>query len=317
MYAIRLTLFSQDSKNRVAFLSQPCDFKGEGEGDGMETNYSRIEKVIRYLEAHFQDQPSLEQLAGYINLSPYHFQRLFSRWAGISPKRFLQFLTVEHAKDLLKAHRSVLDATYESGLSSPSRLHDVFVTADAVTPGEFKRRGEGVRIDYGIHQSPFGECLIAVTERGICGLSFIAGASPEEEMAALRQRWEHAQLIENPRSTGRYADKIFQLHPEKMKQTIGVFLKGTNFQIKVWEALLRIPFGALCSYEDVAASIGKPGAVRAVGTAVAANPIAYIIPCHRVIRKIGVFGGYRYGSVRKKIMIGWEMAQKQRREISA
>jgi AraC family transcriptional regulator of adaptative response/methylated-DNA-[protein]-cysteine methyltransferase len=283
----------------------------------METDYERIEKVIIYLEENFHKHPRLEELAGYIHLSPYHFQRLFSRWAGISPKRFLQFLTVEHAKGLLKRHHSVLDATYESGLSSPSRLHDVFVAIDAVTPGEYKKRGAGLRIDYGIHKSPFGECLIAVTERGICGLSFITGTSTEETVDELQQRWENARINENPRLTKPFMDKIFQLQRKDSKQTIGVFLKGTNFQIKVWEALLRIPFGTLCSYEDIALVIGKPAAARAVGTAVSVNPIAYIIPCHRVIQKSGAFGNYGYGPARKKIMIGWEMAQRVRGGISA
>jgi AraC family transcriptional regulator of adaptative response/methylated-DNA-[protein]-cysteine methyltransferase len=283
----------------------------------METDYNRIEKVIHYLEEHLQDQPGLEELAEYIHLSPFHFQRLFSRWVGISPKRFLQFLTIEYAKKLLVRNHSVLDATYESGLSSPSRLYDVFVTVDAVTPGEYKRRGAGLQIDYGIHPSPFGECLIAATERGICGLSFITGTTQAVAVAELKKRWENAILKDNSQSTRLLTNQIFQQQSKNMKQSISLFLKGTNFQVKVWEALLRIPFGTLCAYEDIAVCIGNPGAARAVGTAIAGNPIAYIIPCHRVIRKIGVFGNYGYGPTRKKIMIGWEMAQKYRQEISA
>ncbi|UCB47365.1 MAG: methylated-DNA--[protein]-cysteine S-methyltransferase [Spirochaetota bacterium] len=282
----------------------------------METDYQRIEKVIHYLEEHFQDQPSLSELAEYIHLSPFHFQRLFSRWAGISPKRFLQFLTIGYAKKLLAQDRTILDTTFETGLSSPGRLHDMFVAIDAITPGEYKMRGAGLEIDYGIHPSPFGECLIAATDRGICRLSFITGSKTVEAIAGLEKQWENAVLKENPQSTRLLKNQIFQPQSNNSKQPISLLLKGTNFQIKVWEALLRIPFGTLCSYEDVASFIGNPEAARAVGTAIAVNPIAYIIPCHRVIRKTGVFGNYGYGPARKKIMIGWEIAQKYRNEKS-
>jgi AraC family transcriptional regulator of adaptative response/methylated-DNA-[protein]-cysteine methyltransferase len=278
----------------------------------MQTDYFRIEKAIRYLENHFKDQPDLEELARYVNLSRYHFQRLFSRWAGVSPKRFLQFLTIDYAKQLLEQHCSVLDASYQAGLSGPGRLHDVFVTVDAVTPGEFKSRGERLRIHYGIHPSPFGDCLLAVTERGICGLSFIDDAGVKEAVADLQLRWENAALSENPRRTGPLMELIFRAPEGGPGRSVELFLKGTNFQIKVWEALLRIPPGFVCSYEDVAAFLGRPAALRAVGNAVASNPVAYLIPCHRVIRKVGAFGEYRYGAARKKIMIGWEMAKKDR-----
>jgi len=283
----------------------------------MKTDYLRIEKAIRYIEEHFQDQPSLEEVAEYIHLSPFYFQRLFSHWAGISPKRFVQFLTIEYAKKLLTQYRSVLDVTYEAGLSSPSRLYDVFVSIDAVTPGEFKKKGAGLQIDYGIHPSPFGDCLLAVTSRGICGLSFITGDSPDREVTGLKLRWKNAVLRECPQTTKPFSDQIFQPRLNSMKRSISLFLKGTNFQIKVWEALLRIPSGSICSYEDIATYIGKPNAARAVGNAIAFNPVAYIIPCHRVIRKIGVFGNYQYGAIRKKIMIGWEIAQKYRKDCSS
>jgi len=283
----------------------------------MSTDYLRIEKAIDYIEENFRDQPSLQELAEYINMSPFHFQRMFKRWAGISPKRFLQFLTIEHAKKLLDENRNVLDATYESGLSSPGRLHDLFVSIDAVTPGEFKSKGTGVEITYAIHPSPFGECLLALTERGVCGLIFLSGGKKREAVAALQNQWEGARLSETPQTTKPLLDQIFRPVPHASQPSISLFVKGTNFQIKVWEALLRIPSGSVCSYEDVAKYLGEPTAARAVGNAVAANPVVFIIPCHRVIRKIGVFGNYRHGTSRKKAMVGWEVAQRYRREVNA
>ncbi len=282
----------------------------------MSTDYLRVEKAIYYLDDNFQDQPSLQEAAAHLNLSPFHFQRVFKRWAGISPKRFLQFLTIEYAKKLLNENRSVLDATYGSGLSSPSRLHDLFVTIDSVTPGEFKSKGRGMEITYGIHPSPFGECLLAVTGRGICGLSFITDGRREEAVAALQSCWEEAKLSENPQKTKPLVDHIFRPVSHNGKRSLSLLLKGTNFQIKVWEALLKIPSGFVCSYEDIATYLGRSTAARAVGNAIASNPVAYIIPCHRVIRKIGVVGAYRYSPARKKAMIGWEAVQRYRREVS-
>ena len=279
----------------------------------MPTDYSRVEKAINYLEENFQEQPNLQELADHLNMSSFHFQRVFRRWAGISPKRFLQFLTIEHAKKVLDENKSVLDATYDAGLSSPGRLHDLFVTIDAITPGEYKTKGMGLEIAYGMHPTPFGECLLAVTERGICGLNFINGESRQGTVAALQQQWEGARLKEDNQETKHYLEKIFATTPPDDNPATRLFLKGSNFQIKVWAALLRIPFGSVCSYGDVAAHLDQPGAARAVGNAVAANPVAYIIPCHRVIRNIGVFGDYRYGSARKKAMIGWEAARRYRR----
>ena len=279
----------------------------------MPTDYFRVEKAINYLEKNFQDQPNLQELADHLEMSASHFQRVFRRWAGITPKRFLQFLTIEHAKKILDENRSVLDATYYSGLSSPGRLHDLFVTIDAITPGEYKTKGMGLEIAYGMHPTPFGECLLAVTERGICGLGFINGESRQDAVADLQGDWEGAILKESKEETKTYLDKIFAPNPPDDNLSARLFLRGSNFQIKVWTALLRIPFGSVCSYGDIAAYLGQPGAARAVGNAVAANPVAYIIPCHRVIRNIGVFGDYRYGSARKKAMIGWEAARRYTR----
>jgi AraC family transcriptional regulator of adaptative response/methylated-DNA-[protein]-cysteine methyltransferase len=281
----------------------------------MSNDYLRIEKAINYLEQHFQDQPSLQELAEHLNMSPFHFQRVFKRWAGISPKRFLQFLTIDYAKKMLDEDRSVLDTTYESGLSSPGRLHDLFVTIDGVTPGEFKTKGIGIEIGYGIHPSPFGECLLAITERGICALTFITDKGPGEVLADLQSQWEEAKLRERTHTTKPFLDQIFPASPGDGRHSVRLFLKGTNFQIKVWEALLRIPRGFICSYEQIADYLGKPTAARAVGNAVAANPVAYIIPCHRVIRKIGAIGDYRHGTTRKKAMIGWEATQRYHRQV--
>ncbi|RJP82722.1 MAG: methylated-DNA--[protein]-cysteine S-methyltransferase [Candidatus Zixiibacteriota bacterium] len=275
----------------------------------MHDDYQRIEAALRFLEGRFRDQPRLEDLAEHLHLSVFHTQRLFQQWAGISPKRFLQFLTVEYAKQLLAESRSVLDATYEAGLSGPGRLHDLFVTAEAMTPGEYKARGEALEIRYGFGDGPFGECLIAATSRGVCHLAF-SGEDREAALASLQGRWPGAQFREDGESAEDYRRRIFPEGSRDGLAPVPVLLKGTNFQIQVWRALLRIPAGRAQAYEDVAAAVGKPGAVRAVGQAVAANPVAYLIPCHRVIRKLGVVGDYRWGATRKRAMLGWEAARR-------
>lgn len=279
-------------------------------------DYHLVAKAIAYLEERYSDQPGLDELADYLGLSPFHLQRLFKRWAGISPKRFLQFVTLGHAKELLAASHSVLDATFATGLSGPGRLHDLFVTVEAMTPGEFKLGGRGLVIVYGIHLSPFGSCLLAVTDRGVCGLSFLGAAGARAEIESLRSRWPNATLIEDPATTAPYLSQIFPADgasrsPGTSQQALRLLLAGTNFQLKVWEALLRIPSGTVCSYEDVAAAISQPTASRAVGGAVGANQIAFLIPCHRVIRKSGVIRDYRWGTIRKKAILAWEAAQQQ------
>ncbi|MDQ3250542.1 MAG: methylated-DNA--[protein]-cysteine S-methyltransferase [Chloroflexota bacterium] len=274
------------------------------------TDYQRIAEAIRYLEANFRQQPDLDQLAAHLGLSPFHLQRLFTRWAGISPKRFVQFLSAAYAKQLLAASHSVLDATYETGLSSPSRLHDLLLATEAVTPGAFKNKGSGLQICYARHQTPFGECLLAATERGICMLVFLDELNNwENAMAELRTRWQGATLLENAQATQPLVDQIFPPGPSRDQRPLTLFLQGTNFQVKVWEALLKIPQGAVASYEDVAQMMGQPNAARAVGSAVGANNIAYLIPCHRVIRKSGIIQEYRWGSTRKKAILGWEAAR--------
>jgi len=272
-------------------------------------DYLRIEHAIQYLDNHYQDQPSLEEVAASIGLSEFHFQRLFTRWAGVSPKRFLQFVTKENAKDLLDQAENLLDATHQVGLSSLGRLHDLFVSTEAVSPGEYKSRGAGVTIRYGLHPTPFGKCLIGVTERGICHLSFVQ-TSEGDAIDALVADWAQARMIEDQRSTAPLIAPIFDLS-QRGQKPLHLYLRGTNFQLKVWEALLNVPAGAVTTYEQVAAQIGKPGALRAVGTAVGHNPVAVLIPCHRVIRKMGEFGNYRYGTTRKKALLGWEAARTQ------
>ena len=271
------------------------------------SDYDRIAQAIRFIEQNHRRQPSLEEVAKSVYLSEFHFQRLFRRWVGISPKRFLQFLTVEHAKRRLEASRSVLDATYDAGLSSPGRLHDLFVTLEAVTPGEYKARGAGLRIAYAVHDTPFGPALLAATERGLCALHFVGDEGPEEALAELRERWSEAAVVEDAAATATLARRIFARDAGD-DQPIPLFVQGTNHQVRVWQALLRVPAGAVVSYEQLAAAAGRPDAVRAVAGAVARNQVGYVIPCHRVIRKLGAFGGYRWGSERKRAILGWEAA---------
>lgn len=271
-------------------------------------DYLRIEQAIQYLEAHYQQQPKLHEIAQSIGLSEYHFQRLFTRWAGISPKRFLQFLTKEGAKDLLKRSANLLDAAYTVGLSSSGRLHDLFVQTEAVTPGEYKARGAGLTIRYGFHPTPFGECLLGLTERGICHLGFTQNGR-EAALSNLKTDWNGASLLEDSSATDALITRIFSV--EHVSTPIPLFLAGTNFQLKVWEALLRIPSGGVSTYESLAAEIGQPAAARAVGTAVGRNLVAVLIPCHRVIRKTGEFGNYRYGAARKKALLAWEIGQRE------
>jgi AraC family transcriptional regulator of adaptative response/methylated-DNA-[protein]-cysteine methyltransferase len=270
-------------------------------------DYRRVEQAIRFLEANYLDQPELEEVAASTGLSEFHFQRLFTRWVGISPKRFLQYLTKEHAKHLLRRSGDLLEAAYASGLSGPGRLHDLFVSTEAVTPGEYKQSGAGLEIRYGFHPTPFGLCLIALTPRGVCGLSFVEPGAQDSALAQMRARWRNAAFIHDQAATQPVVAQIFRPAGQPAGP-MALYLNGTNFQIKVWEALLRIPSGSVVTYADIALAIGMPDAARAVGTAVGSNPIAVIIPCHRVIRKDGSYGEYHYGSARKKAILGWEFA---------
>ena len=272
-------------------------------------DYQLIEQAIQYLEKHANNQPDLNEIASAIGLSEYHFQRTFSRWAGISPKRFIQFLTKESAKELLTKTENLLDTTFGVGLSSLGRLHDLFVTTEAVTPGQFKSGGAGLTVRYGLHDTPFGKALIGITERGICHLGFVKNYEGDA-IDKLVLSWPQAKMVEDHMTTEGMIKPIFDLS-QRSKKPLYVHLRGTNFQLKVWEALLRIPPGAVISYQGLARQAGCPQASRAVGTALGDNPIAVLIPCHRVIRKIGEFGNYRYGTARKKAILGWETANRQ------
>ena len=271
-------------------------------------DYRRVELAIEYIEANLKSQPSLDRIADAVHLSPFHFNRLFKRWAGITPGQFLHFLTLEYAKEQLAAAQNLLDASLEAGLSGPSRLHDLFVTFEAMTPGEFKRLGQGLTLDYGFHETPFGECLMAVTHRGICHLSFVEGPDRAEALSGMQDHWPESRLMENPNRTSQLVSKIFSLQNHHDSRPFHLLLKGTNFQVNVWRALLAIPSGRMVSYENLAAHIGRPKAFRAVANAVAANPLAYLIPCHRVIAKSGRIHKYRWGPTRKKAILGWEAA---------
>jgi AraC family transcriptional regulator of adaptative response/methylated-DNA-[protein]-cysteine methyltransferase len=300
------------SKNRVGGDSS----KRYGVSMNMQTvplsqaslDYERIAKAISFLQANYLEQPGLETVARAVHMSEFHFQRVFSRWAGISPKRFLQYLTVEHAKRQLAESKPVLDATFDSGLSSPGRLHDLFVSVEAVTPGEFKTRGEGIPIAYGFHPTPFGKCLIGVTPRGICWLSFHENSSDRAALRDLESHWRGAELVDDAKATAPTVKQIFS-NLGREKSSLSLLLMGTNFQLKVWQALLRIPRGDVTTYENIGQIIGAPKSARAIGSAVGDNRVAYLIPCHRVIRKSGMLGGYHWGEPRKRAMLAWEAAR--------
>lgn len=272
-------------------------------------NYKRIEEAIHYLETNFQRQPELDEVAEKVHLSPFHFQRIFAEWAGISPKRFLQYLTVDFLKTKLLESRNIVEAAEQAGLSSQSRVYDLFTTLEAVTPQEYKQKGGGLRIEYGFHETPFGIALIGVTERGICWLSFVStDDQPGTELEKMKQHWNNSVFHVNESLTSPLASTIFGGVADPNKK-LHVLVKGTNFQVKVWEALLKLPMGSVTTYQDIAKSIDNPNALQAVGSAIGSNHVAYLIPCHRVIRKDGILGEYRWSPVRKKSMIGWEMAK--------
>jgi AraC family transcriptional regulator, regulatory protein of adaptative response / methylated-DNA-[protein]-cysteine methyltransferase len=273
------------------------------------SDYARVERAIRYLAENFDRQPTLAQVSRHVALSEYHFQRLFRRWAGVSPKRFLQYVTAGHARELLEQSSSVLDVSYRVGLSSGSRLHDLFVNVSAATPGEVRSGGEGLTIFWGFHDTPLGRCLIGMTDRGICALSFLSEGGEEASLAELAGMWERAELREDGRRTRSVVSRIFP--PRSAPEgTFDLHLKGTNFQLRVWEALLRIPAGGAVTYGDLARSLELPGAARAVGSAIGRNPVAFLIPCHRVILGSGVFGSYRWGEARKKVMLAREASRR-------
>lgn len=271
-------------------------------------DYNRIAQAIAFMHQHHLSQPDLVTVAQHIGFSEYHFQRLFTQWAGISPKRFLQYLTVEYAKAKINSTKNLLDLTLDVGLSSPGRLHDLFVNLEAMTPGEYRAGGVGLQICYGIHDTPFGKALIATTTRGVCNLHFLDTTYEQTAEQVLRQSWSSAEIIFAPHTTQPLHDQIFASATRNQKP-LTLLVKGTNFQIQVWRALLQVPFGGVTTYQTVAEMIGCPTAARAVGNAVGNNLIGYLIPCHRVIRASGALGEYRWGKERKTAMLGWEASQ--------
>lgn len=275
--------------------------------------FERIGAALAYVARHFREQPSLADVAGHVGLSEYHFQRQFQRWVGLSPKKFLQVLTLEAAKKSLEASSSVLDAAFDAGLSGPGRLHDLFVSMESMTPGAFKQLGRGLVIHWAWHDSPFGRCLAMATDRGLCGLAFLDDRGEEGCFADMAARFPEATFVEDRSFTAPFVRAAFS-RPDERRQggegPLKLFVKGTPFQVQVWRALLAIPEGRLTTYGTIARALGKgPIAARAVGTAVGANPISWLIPCHRVIRETGALGGYRWGVGRKLAMMGWEASQ--------
>ncbi|MCR6741624.1 methylated-DNA--[protein]-cysteine S-methyltransferase [Aeromonas dhakensis] len=272
------------------------------------SDYARIADAIRFIASQVARQPTLDEIAAHVHLSPFHFQRLFSRWAGVTPKRYLQVLTLERAKALLQESRPLLEVADTLGLSSGSRLYDHFVQLEAVTPGEYKQRGAGLVIDHGVHDTPFGQAFVALTPRGVCNFSFLDDQAPQTPLAALAHNWPEAELREAPSRTRGIIHTMFD-GSKTPDRPISLHVSGTNFQISVWRALLQIPPAKVVSYAQVASAVGNPKAARAVGLAVGANPVALMIPCHRVIQQNGKLGGYHWGETRKQAIHAWEAAR--------
>lgn len=268
-------------------------------------DFERIARIIRYLDSHRTAQPGLNALAAAAGLSEFHFHRLFHRWAGVTPKDFLQALTLEHAKRRLRESANVLDAALDAGLSGPGRLHDLLVTLEAASPGEFRTGGRGLNLEWGTAESPFGPCTLGWNARGICHLAFCDSAPAPQPPPALLENWPNANCRRNDSGAQRRANQVFNQHATSATSLRAV-VRGTEFQLRVWRALLEIPEGAVVSYRQLARAIGQPQAARAVGAACGANPIAYLIPCHRVIRETGVIQGYRWGTTRKRALLAWE-----------
>ncbi len=274
----------------------------------MMSDYERISKAITFITSHVATQPSLENIAAHLHMSPFHFQRLFSRWAGVSPKRFLQILTVERAKELLAEAKPLLEVSDSLGLSSGSRLYDHFVHLEGVTPGEYKKAGVGLLIEYARHETPFGEILIAVTPRGVCKLVFLDADDINIHLTDLNKQWPHAVLQYNDQRSKGMVEAMFG-GKKKLRQPLSLHVSGTNFQISVWKALLQLQPASVTSYSHIAKAVGRPKAARAVGTAIGANPVAFFIPCHRVLQQSGKLGGYHWGETRKHAIHAWEAAR--------
>ncbi len=269
-------------------------------------DYELVKHTLAFISENWRDQPSLDTLADQAGLSATHLQRLFTRWAGLSPKAFLQAVTLDHARELLRDSASILDASYELGLSGPGRLHDLFVTHEGMSPGIYKAHGRGLNIQYGFHDCPFGRALILITSEGLAGLAFADHGKEKSALADMTARWPEATYVENQQATAAYAKRIFESERWKPDQPLKIVFIGSDFEIRVWETILRIPFGKASTYSDIASHIGKPKAARAVGSAVGKNPISFVVPCHRVLEKSGGLGGYHWGLTRKRAILGWE-----------
>jgi AraC family transcriptional regulator of adaptative response/methylated-DNA-[protein]-cysteine methyltransferase len=267
-------------------------------------DYVTVKRAIEFITKRYREQPSIEAIAEHVGLSASHFQHVFKRWAGLTPKAFLQAITIERARELLRDSASVLDAAYDVGLSGPSRLHDLFVAHEALTPGDYRR--DDLALAYGFHASPFGEAIVVATPRGMAGLGFVDDGNREAARADMARRWPRARLIEDESLTAPYAARAFDPALWRADAPLRVVLIGTDFELRVWETLLSVPLGRATTYSDIACKIGKPTAARAVGAAVGKNPISFVVPCHRVLGRSGALTGYHWGLARKQAIIGWE-----------
>jgi len=274
--------------------------------DGPTADYERVRRIVSYISERWREQPSLDDIAAHVGLSTTHVHHLFRRWCGLTPKAFLQAITLDNAKALLASSASVLDTTYELGLSGPGRLHDLFVTHEAMTPGDYKAGGAGLTMQVGFHPSPFGEAILVATERGLAGLGFVDGGNREAALADMKRRWPKAAYVEDAAATAPLARRIFDPRAWQSDRPLRIVLIGTDFEVRVWETLLRIPVGRATTYSAIADRIGRPTASRAVGAAVGKNPISFVVPCHRVLGHSGALTGYHWGLTRKQAILGWE-----------
>jgi AraC family transcriptional regulator of adaptative response/methylated-DNA-[protein]-cysteine methyltransferase len=274
--------------------------------DSPAADYERVRRIIAFISENWRDQPSLEAIADHVGLSTTHVHHLFRRWCHLTPKAFLAAITLDNAKALLADSASVLDATYEVGLSGPGRLHDLFVVHEAMTPGDYKTGGAGLSMRFGFHPSPFGEAILVATERGLAGLGFVDGGDRAAALADMRRRWPRAEYVEDQAATAPLARRIFDPADWRSETPLRIVMIGTDFEVRVWQALLRIPLGRAATYSGIASHIGRPSAARAVGAAVGKNPISFVVPCHRVFGRSGALTGYHWGLTRKQAMLGWE-----------
>ncbi|GGB40404.1 6-O-methylguanine DNA methyltransferase [Roseibium aquae] len=275
-------------------------------GPDAQADYEVVRQTLERITHSWREQPSLDELAREVNLQPIQLQRVFSRWAGITPKQFLQAITLDYAKAMLRDSASILDTSYEVGLSGPGRLHDLFVTHEAMTPGAYRNRGAGLAILYGFHPSPFGQVLVLATDKGLAGLAFADRGEETNAFEDMTSRWPAASYVEDRAATAPYAERVFDPSKWQADTPLNIVLIGTDFEIRVWQTLLKIPMGRATTYSDIAETIGNPKASRAVGTAVGRNPVSFVVPCHRVLGKNGTLCGYHWGLTRKRAILGWE-----------